>query len=261
MRARGEALVRMQGSLIGVGPALRKARQARRTSLDEASRDTHIRVEYLEALENETFSELNGDVYVRGSLRTYATYLGLNPDKVVGAYARNAWGPDLLEELPPPPAKPATSSAPVIRRGRHGVAFGVGSAILLAAVVFGLVSRRDPAPAPLTPSPDAVESACATNGVTVAITATDPITARILADGEHVFTGRLHAGETKTWLGDNALTVRLSRGGAAMVSVDCSSLGLPGTPGQPWEETFTGPAGGSGAGAGTGQGGATSTPA
>src|SRR3954471_10623963 len=216
MRARGEALVRMQGSLIGVGPALRKARMARRTSLDEAARDTHVRVEYLEALEDETFSELNGEVYVRACLRTYSTYLGLNPDKVVTAYARNAWGPDLAEELPPtPPAKPVTSSAPVIRRGRHGVAFGVGTAVLLAAVVFGLVSRRDPAPAPLTPSPDPVESSCATSGVTVAITAQEPLTARILADGEHVFTGRLHPGDTKTWLADSALTVRLSRGGAA----------------------------------------------
>jgi hypothetical protein len=248
----------MQGSLIGVGPALRKARMARRTSLEEASRDTHIRVEYLEALEDETFSELNGEVYVRGCLRTYASYLGLNPDKVVTAYARNAWGSDLAEEPPPAPqAKPVTSSAPVIRRGRHGVAFGVGTAVLLAAVVFGLVSRRDPAPAPLTPSPEPVESSCAPNGVTVAITAMEPLTARILADGEHVFTGRLPPGDTKTWLGDTALTVRLSRGGAANVSVDCSSLGLPGTPGQPWEQTFTGPEGGTGAGTG----GATSTPA
>jgi len=119
--------------------------------------------------------------------------------------------------------------------------------------VFGLVSRRDPAPSPLTPSPDPVESACSTTSVTVAITATEPLTARILADGQHVFTGRLHSGDTKTWIGDTTLTVRLSRGGAANVSVDCSSLGLPGTPGQPWERTFTGPAGGTG--------GATSTPA
>ena len=247
----------MQGSLIGVGPALRKARMARRSSLEEASRDTHIRVEYLEALEDETFSELNGEVYVRACLRTYATYLGLNPDKVVGAYARNAWGPELAEELPPAPtSKPASSSAPVIRRGRHGVALGVAGAILVAAVVFGLVSRDDPAPPPLTPSPEPVVGACATtSGVTVAITAREALTARILADGEHVFTGRLHPEETKTWLADDALTVRLSRGGAAQVSVDCSSLGLPGTPGQPWEQTFTGPTG-----VGGGSGGATSTP-
>jgi hypothetical protein len=249
----------MQGSLIGVGPALRKARTARRTSLEEASRDTHIRSEYLEALERETFWELNGDVYVRGCLRTYATYLGLNPDKVVAAYAQNAWDPDVAEELSPvPPAKSLTNSAPVIRRGRHGIAFGVGSAVLLAAVVFGLVSRNDPAPAPLTPSPDPVVGACATNGVTVAITAKEPLNAKILADGEHVFTGRLHPGETKTWLGDNTLSVHLSRGGAAMVSVDCSSLGLPGIPGQPWEQTFTGPEGGAGV---PGVGGASSTPA
>jgi hypothetical protein len=148
----------------------------------------------------------------------------------------------------------------------------VGTAVLLAAVVFGLLSRRDPAPPPLSPSPDAVQSPCTTPGVTAAVTAEEPLAARILADGERVFTGRLHRGETKTWVGDDALTIRLSRGGAAMVSVDCSSLGIPGTAGQPWEETFTGPATGTaptgetgppnnGTAGGTGAGGASSTPA
>src|SRR5947208_767196 len=101
----------MQGSLIGVGPALRKARVARRTSLDEASRDTRIRLEYLEALERETFSELNGDVYVRGCLRTYAAYLGLSPDKVVAAYVSGTPDPQAPEDLTPPASpKPATTS-------------------------------------------------------------------------------------------------------------------------------------------------------
>ncbi len=72
--------MRVQGSLIGVGPALRKARLSGRKSLEEASRETRIRLEYLEALERETFSELGGEVYVRGCLRTYAAYLGLSPD-------------------------------------------------------------------------------------------------------------------------------------------------------------------------------------
>jgi len=234
-----------------LGPALRKARAARRTSLEEASRDTRIRAEYLEALERETFSELNGDVYVRACLRTYATYLGLSADKVVAAYVRNAPDPEAAEEPTPSPPPPATTSAPVIRRGRNGVALVVACGLLVAAIGFGLLSRADPAPAPLVPSPAPVEGGCATSGVSVALTAQDAVGARILADGEHVFSGRLHPGETKTFLGTHALTVRLSRGGAALVSVDCASLGLPGTPGRPWRQTFSGPTGG----------GATSTPA
>ena len=61
----------MQDSMIGVGSALRKARERRGISLDAASRDTKLHIDQLQALEAEDFEALLGDVYVRGSLRTY----------------------------------------------------------------------------------------------------------------------------------------------------------------------------------------------
>src|SRR4249919_3263646 len=91
----------LQDATIGVGPALRKAREHRGLTLDEAARDTKLRTDLLSALEDESFDALLGDVYVRGALRTYAQYLGLSPDKVVAAYARHAEDP----EPPPPPRK------------------------------------------------------------------------------------------------------------------------------------------------------------
>ena len=80
----------MQDSMIGVGSALRKARERRGITLDAASRDTKLHIDQLRALEAEDFEALLGDVYVRGSLRTYSQYLGLSPDKVVAAYDRHA---------------------------------------------------------------------------------------------------------------------------------------------------------------------------
>src|ERR687897_973288 len=74
----------------GVGSALQRAREVRGLSLDEAARDTRLRVDQLDALEREDFDVLPGEVYVRASLRTYASYLGLEADKVSGAYARTA---------------------------------------------------------------------------------------------------------------------------------------------------------------------------
>ena len=67
----------MQDSMIGVGSALRKARERRGITLDAASRDTKLHIDQLRALETEDFEALMGDVYVRGSLRTYSQYLGL----------------------------------------------------------------------------------------------------------------------------------------------------------------------------------------
>src|SRR6266571_9253452 len=93
----------------GIGPALRKARLLRGKSIEEASRETRIRPDYLSALEREQFDALLGDVYVRGFLRSYSTYLGLDSDKVLTVYNR-AFGPaqTLLAE---PPAAPKRGAA------------------------------------------------------------------------------------------------------------------------------------------------------
>src|SRR5204863_1478968 len=89
------------GPGTGIGPALRKARQTRGKTIEEASRDTRIRPEYLQALEREAFGSLRGDVYVRGFLRSYSSYLGLNPDKVVSVYVRSMG--KAVDDVPEPP--------------------------------------------------------------------------------------------------------------------------------------------------------------
>ncbi len=86
---------------IGVGPALRRAREIAGITLDEAARDTRLTPDQIGALEREDFDLLGEEVYVRAMLRTYAQYLGLKPDKVMSAYAKHAQEP----ELPSPPAK------------------------------------------------------------------------------------------------------------------------------------------------------------
>src|SRR5207245_11423971 len=89
----------------GIGPALRKARLLRGKSIEEASRETRIRSQYLQALERERFEALLGDVYVRGCLRSYSTYLGLDADQVLTIYNRHFGGPRpaLADPVPRPP--------------------------------------------------------------------------------------------------------------------------------------------------------------
>jgi len=60
----------MQRGMTELGLNLRKVRSARGLTLDEAARDTRIRREFLEALEDDEFDRLLGDVHVRGCLRT-----------------------------------------------------------------------------------------------------------------------------------------------------------------------------------------------
>jgi transcriptional regulator with XRE-family HTH domain len=69
-----------------IGEALRSAREAQGRSLDEAAAATLIKPSFLEALEQERFGDLGGSVYVKGFLRAYAGYLGLNPAPLLEAY-------------------------------------------------------------------------------------------------------------------------------------------------------------------------------
>ncbi|MCG3203673.1 MAG: hypothetical protein KCHDKBKB_00345 [Elusimicrobia bacterium] len=69
-----------------IGQALRERRTARSLSLEKVSQVIKIRLPYLEALEGGTWSELPGEVFVRGFIRRYANYLGLDGDKLIAPY-------------------------------------------------------------------------------------------------------------------------------------------------------------------------------
>ena len=67
----------------GVGDMLHAAREKKGVDLYRAERDTKIRARHLAALEAGDFAELPGSVYVKGFLRNYALYLGLDPAEVM----------------------------------------------------------------------------------------------------------------------------------------------------------------------------------
>jgi cytoskeleton protein RodZ len=61
-----------------IGNSLREARLRRGVDFAQAELTTKIRGKYLRALEDEQFDVLPAQTYVRGFLRTYAEYLGLD---------------------------------------------------------------------------------------------------------------------------------------------------------------------------------------
>jgi cytoskeleton protein RodZ len=61
-----------------IGNSLREARLRQGLEIPRIEADTKIRGKYLRALEEEHFDVLPGDTYVKGFLKTYADYLGLD---------------------------------------------------------------------------------------------------------------------------------------------------------------------------------------
>jgi len=82
------------GELPADGAALRRAREAAGATLDYVAAQTHVRMEYLSALEEERFWDLPpAAVNVRGFLSAYATEIGLPAEAVVPLYMQRfqAW--------------------------------------------------------------------------------------------------------------------------------------------------------------------------
>lgn len=65
------------------GSYLKQERELRKISLQEVSEETHIKLDYLEAMETEHFEKLPGLTFARGYLRAYAAYVGLIPEEVL----------------------------------------------------------------------------------------------------------------------------------------------------------------------------------
>jgi len=208
----------------GVGSALRRAREVRGASLDEAARDTRLRVDQLDALEREDFDVLPGDVYVRASLRTYASYLGLDADKVAGAYARTA------EELePPPPAKlgPVERMIAASRiRDNQRFLLVAAASILLILLAFGLLSRGESAPPTALIPADTSSPVPNDPTIRVVVVARSDVAIGSDADGAKA-SYSLRPGETLTLVALERLTFTVSDAGLVEVSLN----GTPATEG------------------------------
>jgi hypothetical protein len=72
--------------MFEIGNSLREARLRQSLDLARVEDDTKIRAKYLQALEDERFEILPSETYVKGFMRTYAEYLGLDGQVYVDEY-------------------------------------------------------------------------------------------------------------------------------------------------------------------------------
>ncbi|HVY76911.1 MAG TPA: RodZ domain-containing protein [Solirubrobacterales bacterium] len=118
----------------GVGTILQTARDRRGIELAEVEAATRIRLRYLSAIENEEWDVLPGGVYTRGFIRTYASFLGLDGERLVEDYRRS------VERWHRGPTEPVHQGAPAGAGGasrRPSVPL-VGLAVLAVVAVAAL---------------------------------------------------------------------------------------------------------------------------
>jgi cytoskeletal protein RodZ len=228
----------------GIGPALKQARLLIGKSIEEASRETRIRPEYIDALEAERYESLIGDPYVRGFLRSYSTYLGLDPDKVVTYYNRSFGQPrPALPDQAPGPVRSRRGTPPhLVDVVRHhpSWAFLVLVAIL-ALVVFGAAGllSRSPAVPPVAKASGPSSLAVLPPSVVVTLTAQHEVQAEVRVDGANALPGGvIRRGQGLSFKGTSQVMIRLAQGGVVQITVNGHSLGTPGEAGVPYARSF-----------------------
>jgi len=73
--------------MVSIGQDLKKERELRGISLEEISGATKINPRFLQALEDDQFDTIPGKFFVRGIIREYTKYLGLEEYAVLDKYA------------------------------------------------------------------------------------------------------------------------------------------------------------------------------
>jgi cytoskeletal protein RodZ len=68
------------------GEYLKRERELREISLREIADDTKISFRYLQALEEDNTARLPAEVFIKGFIRSYAQYIGLDPDEAILRY-------------------------------------------------------------------------------------------------------------------------------------------------------------------------------
>ena len=157
--------------MFEIGNTLREARVRRNLTLQQVEEDTKIRVKYVQAMENEDFDVMPGATYVKGFLRTYSTYLGLDPDVILDEY-RSRISP--ASEKHEPFGGSSVLGKPHSHRGRNTLVFVAVLCLLVLGVIW-VLGRGGEQKAPQT-SPSAL-------GIGSPVAQGEPV-GRVAADGD-----------------------------------------------------------------------------
>src|SRR5262245_7242281 len=103
----------MEAGVAEIGGELRRARIARKQSIEDIARATKITPTQVGAIEREDFARLPGGLFTRGFLRAYAREVGVDAEEIVARY-REEVEPQAAAE-PESASRPAFEAAAAIR--------------------------------------------------------------------------------------------------------------------------------------------------
>ena len=197
------------------GELLRQGRLKQRLSIAECAKRTHIATRYIEALEDEKWSELPSESHRLGFLRLYCRFLGVSTDDVLALYKQKS---NVPRESAASPERPSKKESPSPIEGHSPVSWSpdslaqvIGLAfliLLLAWVIYHVVSpqlaeqnpmpwvrRRQPNQARLVVPKPSISSH------KVSLKSQADSWLRVMSRNQLLYEGILPAGTSKEWSG------------------------------------------------------------
>lgn len=216
-----------------IGEVLADKRSERGLTIEQASSATRIRPEHLAALESDEPGSLAAPVYARGYLRTYARYLGLDPEPLVEALrspAQNARRSLALGTIATRPRVALTTPA----------AAAAGLALLVALFAFYAWRQIESDQRPGLNVPPGSQAIATTplpspspqpRPIVVGVRVTEAVWLNVIVDGKSQYTDSgkiLPAGSQVNFTG---LDIKITSGKAAstLITIDGRAMGALGS--------------------------------
>jgi cytoskeletal protein RodZ len=234
-----------------VGEILRAEREKKGISVKDVETATSIRSLYLQAIEEGNYKILPGEVYLKGFIRNYANFLGLDGQEMVNMY-RQSLAPDIppvvADTDPVPPNKRQAGSSSAVK----WIAALLG-VLLLAGVAWLTMSMWDSPtppgqpvkpvpqaqnPAPVSPQTTPAPATPATSKIVLIAKFTGESWTLVNADGKDIYEGIPKIGESLTWTANNKITIKLGNAAAVNLTFNGQPQGKLGEDGEVIVKTY-----------------------
>ena len=239
-----------------LGELLRDEREKKGLSLKEIENAISIRTLYISAIEEGNYNIIPGEVYLKGFIRNYANYLGLNGQEMVDLYRRSQ--NPVAENLP-------VASDSVENPAIHAKQITNNNSAkwliisMLSVCVVGLAwwllaspkSATEPQvntqaqTSPVTPieplPPKATQTttpAAQTKPVVITATYTEQCWTSVTADGNFIYEGTPPVGDKITWEAQKNIVITTGNAGGVDIIANGQAIGKLGTKGEVVVKTF-----------------------
>lgn len=242
-----------------VGNMLVAERKKKGLEIIDAEHATGIRAVYLAALEDGRYATLPGDVYVKGFIRNYGNYLGLDGAHLVQLYTESLQA-DPLAVTPVTVAEKVESSRK--KSSQRQVISTVVIVVLLAISAWSLYAWQKSSPTtPAAVKPEAVAAkspsspvaqppgntpavsqpvaAAAGRPITLLARFTDRCWTSVIADGKSIYEGIPKNDEAFTWQADRQIVVNFGNAAAVELTFNGQPVGKIGERGDVVVKTFS----------------------